>query len=75
MRIAKFAKQHGIKVFYYIPPKLWAWNKKRLIKIRKYVDEVIVVFPFEKSFYKKHGIDVLYMGNPILDQIEKVISL
>jgi len=71
LRIAKFAKQHGIKVFYYIPPKLWAWNKKRLIKIKKYVDEVIVVFPFEKSFYKKNGIDVLYMGNPILDQIEK----
>ena len=45
--------------------------KKRLIKIRKYVDEVIVVFPFEKCFYKKHGIDVLYLGNPILDQIEK----
>jgi lipid-A-disaccharide synthase len=69
LRIAEFAKQHNIKVFYYISPKLWAWKEYRVKKIRAYVDEMFTIFPFETPFYKKHGVDVNYVGNPLMDSI------
>ena len=71
LKIAKFAKLNGIKVFYYISPKVWAWNKNRVIKIKKYVDELLVIFPFEVDFYLKFGMKVTYVGNPLLDEISK----
>ena len=71
LKIAKFAKEQGIKVFYYISPKVWAWNKSRVSKIKKYVDELLVVFPFEVDFYQKYGMKVTYVGNPLLDEIAK----
>ena len=69
LKIAQFAKQQGIKVFYYISPKVWAWNKSRVSKIRKYVDELLVIFPFEVDFYQRNGMKVTYVGNPLLDEI------
>lgn len=69
MKIAQFAKQENIKVFYYISPKVWAWNHKRVLKIKKYVDRMFCILPFEVAFYKKWGMDVDYVGNPILDAI------
>lgn len=74
LRIARFAKQQGYKVFYYISPKLWAWREGRVKIIRKYVDRMYIIFPFEVEFYRKHGIEVHYFGNPLLDEIEKRIS-
>ena len=71
LKIAKFAKQQGIKVFYYISPKVWAWNKSRVAKIKKYVDELLVIFPFEVEFFQKYGMKVTYVGNPLLDEIAK----
>ena len=71
LKIAKFAKQQGIKVFYYISPKVWAWNKSRVSKIKRYVDELLVIFPFEVVFYQKYGMKVTYVGNPLLDEIRK----
>jgi lipid-A-disaccharide synthase len=71
LKIAKFAKLHGIKVFYYISPKVWAWNKSRVSKIKRYVDELLVIFPFEVDFYQKYGMKVTYVGNPLLDEIGK----
>ena len=71
LKIAKFAKIHGIKVFYYISPKVWAWNKSRVTKIKRYVDELLVIFPFEVDFYQKYGMKVTYVGNPLLDEISK----
>ena len=71
LKIAQFAKQQGIKVFYYISPKVWAWNKSRVAKIKKYVDELLVIFPFEVDFYQKNGMKVTYVGNPLLDEIAK----
>ena len=71
LKIAKFAKQKGIKVFYYISPKVWAWNKSRVSKIQRYVDELLVIFPFEVDFYQKYGMKVTYVGNPLLDEIGK----
>ncbi len=70
LRIAKFAKTLGIKVFYYIPPKIWAWNTSRIEKLRASTDRIFVILPFEKEFYQKHGIEVDYVGNPILDSID-----
>ena len=69
MRIAQWAKQEGIKIFYYISPKVWAWNQKRVLKIKKYVDRMFCILPFEVEFYKSWGMDVDYVGNPILDAI------
>ena len=71
LKIAQFAKKQGIKVFYYISPKVWAWNKSRISKIKKFVDHLIVIFPFEVDFYKKYGMEVAYVGNPLLDEIGK----
>lgn len=71
LKIAQFAKQHAIKVFYYISPKVWAWNKSRVSKIKKYIDELLVIFPFEVDFYQKNGVKVTYVGNPLLDEIAK----
>lgn len=69
LRIAKFAKQHGIRTFFYIAPKVWAWKESRVKKIRKWVDELFVIFPFEIDYFAKRGIDAHYFGNPIVDEI------
>jgi lipid-A-disaccharide synthase len=71
LKIAEFAKKNGIKVFYYISPKVWAWNKSRISRIKKFVDHLLVIFPFEVEFYKKHRLEVTYVGNPLLDEIQK----
>lgn len=69
LKIAGFAKQQGIKVAYYISPKVWAWNQKRVLKIKKVVDRMFCILPFEVDFYKKWGMQVDYVGNPLLDAI------
>lgn len=66
-KIAAFAKEQGIKVFYYISPKVWAWNQKRVLKIKKIVDRMFCILPFEVDFYKSWGMEVDYVGNPLLD--------
>ncbi len=70
LRIAEFAKQQGIKVHYYIAPKIWAWKENRIHKIKKSVDELHVIFPFEVDYFKnKHNYEVNFVGNPLLDEI------
>ncbi len=70
LRIAKFAKELGIKVVYYISPQLWAWKEGRVETIKKYVDDMLVILPFEKDFYRKHNVDAHFVGHPLLDAIE-----
>jgi lipid-A-disaccharide synthase len=70
LRIARYAKGLGIKVFYYIAPKLWAWREGRVKQIRAFVDRLYIIFPFETEFFKKHGVESRYLGNPLIDQIE-----
>ncbi len=70
LRIAEFAKANSIKVFYYISPQIWAWKQSRVHKIKKIVDKMFVILPFEKDFYKKFNIDVDFVGHPLLDAIE-----
>jgi len=69
LRIAKFAKELGIKVVYYISPQLWAWKEGRVEIIKKYVDEMMVILPFEEDFYKKHKVHSHFVGHPLLDAI------
>ncbi len=73
LRLAKAIKALGIPVIYYISPQLWAWGKKRVKKVRRYVDRMLVVFPFEVDFYQSHVIDAEYVGHPLVDRhYEKV---
>ncbi len=69
MKMAAIAKANGIRVHYYIPPKVWAWNQKRALKIKKNTDKVYSILPFEPAFFKKYAINVVYVGNPLLDEM------
>ncbi len=69
LRIARFAKKAGIKVYYYISPKVWAWNQDRALRIKRDVDRMFVIFPFEVDFYDKYDYKVDYVGNPLMDAI------
>ncbi len=69
LRMAKFAKAHGIRTFYYISPKVWAWKEQRVHKVIASVDELFTILPFETEFYRKYNFPVNYVGNPLLDAI------
>ena len=69
-RIAEFAKNNGFRVFYYIAPKVWAWKEKRVHRLKKFVDRLFIIFPFEIEYFKKWGIDTVYRGNPLLDSVD-----
>jgi lipid-A-disaccharide synthase len=71
LRIAEFARSEKFIVFYYISPKLWAWKESRVEKIKRSVDRMFIIFPFEVEFYRKHDIEVQYYGNPLVDEIER----
>ena len=72
LRIAEFAKNLGLRVVYYISPQLWAWKEGRVEKIRKFVDEILVILPFEKDFYKKHQVEAHFVGHPLLDAVSNL---
>jgi lipid-A-disaccharide synthase len=72
MKVAAFATQHEIPVHYYIPPKVWAWNQKRAYNLKKYTDQVYSILPFEPAFFQKFGMQVQYVGNPLLDEFKKL---
>lgn len=69
LRIAEFAKKNGLRVVYYISPQLWAWKEGRIEGIKKNVDEMLVILPFEKDFYQKHHYNAHFVGHPLLDAI------
>jgi lipid-A-disaccharide synthase len=71
LRIAEFAHKAGLKVIYYISPQVWAWKRSRVRKIRRVVDKMLVILPFEKEFYKKYNVDVEFVGHPLLDALAK----
>jgi len=71
LKIAAFAKKHGIKVFYYISPKVWAWNTGRVKRIKEVVDHMFCILPFEVDFYRTWQMHVDYVGNPLLDAMSK----
>ncbi len=71
LRLAKDLKKRGIKVVYYISPQVWAWRTGRVNLIREVVDEMLVLFPFEEPFFKKHGVHSTFVGHPLLDELER----
>lgn len=79
LRMAKFVHAHHWgtdtndtnrpKIFYYIAPKVWAWKEKRVVKLREYVDKLFIIFPFEIEYFRRHGIEAFYAGNPLMDSV------
>lgn len=70
LRMAKWAKRQGLQVFYYISPQLWAWHTSRVEIIRQCVERMFVIFPFEVDFYKKHGVEVSFIGHPLVKMVD-----
>ncbi|MBS1979485.1 MAG: lipid-A-disaccharide synthase [Bacteroidetes bacterium] len=73
-RIAKFTKASGITTFYYIPPKVWAWYQSRARELKESIDRMFVILPFEKEFFRTYGMEVDYVGNPVLDAVKSFTS-
>jgi lipid-A-disaccharide synthase len=71
LRIAEWAKEQGIKVIYYISPQVWAWKENRVKLIKKCVDKMLVILPFEKEFYKKWDYEVEYIGHPLVEVVDR----
>jgi lipid-A-disaccharide synthase len=74
LRMATWAKQQGIPVYYYISPQLWAWHSSRVKIIRDCVRRMFVIFPFEQDFYRKHGVEVSFIGHPLAAVVEQHVA-
>lgn len=72
IKVAKFAHKHNIKVYYYISPQVWAWKKRRVHTLKKVVDKMLVILPFEKPFYDNYRVDAHFVGHPLLDELSKL---
>ena len=70
MKMARWAKEHGIRTFYYIAPKVWAWREWRGKALRRYVDRLFIIFPFECEYFRRKGIEPIFEGNPLVDALE-----
>jgi lipid-A-disaccharide synthase len=75
LKIAEFATGNGFPVFYYILPKVWAWKEWRVKSLKSHVAELFSIFPFEVDFFRKFGMEVHYVGNPLLDAVSEVLSI
>jgi len=70
LRLSRVAKRAGKRVVYYVAPQIWAWNEGRIEKLRRYVDRLLVILPFEEAYFKKAEIDCVFVGNPIMDELQ-----
>ena len=70
MKMARWAREHGIRTYYYIAPKVWAWREWRVEAIRRYVDRLFIIFPFERDYFLRKGIEPIFEGNPLVDALE-----
>jgi len=70
LRLAKELKKRGVKVIYYISPQVWAWKENRVKQIKSDIDLMLVLFPFEQEFYVRHGVNALFVGHPLVDQVK-----
>jgi lipid-A-disaccharide synthase len=73
-RMARFAHKRGIRTFYYISPKVWAWKEGRVKLIRRYVDRLFVIFPFETEYFRERGVEAVFEGNPLVDALTEELS-
>jgi lipid-A-disaccharide synthase len=74
LRVAGFAHKNSIKTFFYISPKVWAWKKNRIIKLKKYIHKLFVIFPFEVEYFRQNGLEVEFYGNPLLDSMAQFLN-
>jgi lipid-A-disaccharide synthase len=74
LRVARRCHQLGVRVLYYISPQVWAWRRGRVKKIARIVDRMLVIFPFEEEFYRKHGVPVTYVGHPLIDELHEAVE-
>lgn len=74
LKVAKYAHKLGIPVYYYISPKVWAWKEYRVKQIKKYCRRVLAIFPFEVDFYRRHGYEVDFVGNPSVVEVDKKLA-
>lgn len=72
LRVARRCRELGVKVLYYISPQVWAWRRGRVKKIARIVDHMLVIFPFEETFYREHNVPVTYVGHPLIDELHEV---
>lgn len=70
MKMARWAHEQGIRVFYYIAPKVWAWREGRVKALQRYIDRLFIIFPFEQAYFRRKGIEPVFEGNPLVDAIE-----
>jgi lipid-A-disaccharide synthase len=75
LRLARVAKRSGHRVIYYIAPQIWAWNERRIEKLRRYVDRLIVILPFEEEYFGKAGVATVFVGNPIIDRLQQTYDV
>ncbi len=74
LKMAKFCKSIDVETHFYILPKVWAWNEKRVKKIKAYVDFAYCIFPFEEDYFRNHGVNAFYVGNPVAEQIDNYLG-
>lgn len=72
LRLAAALKARGVTVVYYVSPQVWAWRRRRVHTIRRVVDRMLVLFPFEESFYRRHGVDAVHVGHPLVDEVPRL---
>lgn len=72
LRLAKALSRRGIRVLYYISPQVWAWRRGRVETIRRTVERILVLFPFEVDFYHRHGVDATFVGHPLVDRVPQL---
>lgn len=70
LKLSKDLHRRGVKVYYFISPQLWAWRKSRIQIVKKYIHKMLVIFPFEKEFYNKHGVECEFVGHPLIDELQ-----
>ena len=71
LKIARFAHKIGIRTYYYIAPKVWAWNESRVKLIKRYIDRLFIIFPFETEYFRKKGVEAIFEGNPLVDILKE----
>jgi lipid-A-disaccharide synthase len=71
LRLARRCKAMKIRVIYYISPQVWAWRRRRVEQVKRYVDRMLVIFPFEEDFYRQHNVPVTYVGHPLIDELAR----
>lgn len=69
LRLAKKLKREGFRIIYYVSPQVWAWREYRVNQIRRDVDRMLVIFPFEEAFYRKHGVEAVFVGHPLVGEV------